>query len=64
MKDTKLYKEDSIGLRTLDEEGKMFLVSIDAEHLYMHDSDITGTFIPFLFKKNWKPNTVVSNNET
>jgi len=38
MKDTKVYKEDTIGLKTLDEQGKMYLREVpNANHIQFGD---------------------------
>jgi len=42
------YKEDYIGLRSLNEAGKVQFVSIDGDHLQFSQANITDTFIPFL----------------
>lgn len=33
MEETKIYKQNTFGLRTLDEEGRLFKEQIDGEHL-------------------------------
>mmetsp|Transcript_22981 Transcript_22981/g.45851 ORF Transcript_22981/g.45851 Transcript_22981/m.45851 type:complete len:286 (+) Transcript_22981:16-873(+) len=48
MKDQDLYKEDWIGLRTLDESGRVELVSQPGQHLNITDSLITDTIVPAL----------------
>ncbi len=35
MREQPLYVEDWIGLRTLDESGRVVLVSCDAEHMHL-----------------------------
>jgi len=48
--ETDLYKEDWIGLKTLFEEGRVYLRVIeDADHLQFNDYVIIKQFIPFLF---------------
>jgi palmitoyl-protein thioesterase len=42
------YKDDYIGLKTLNDEGKVQFVSIDGDHLQFSQSDITDIFVPFL----------------
>jgi palmitoyl-protein thioesterase len=42
------YKDDYIGLKTLNEEGKVQFISIDGDHLQFSQSDITDIFVPFL----------------
>ena len=48
LEDTDFYKNDLIGLKTLNEAKKVQFVSIDGDHLQFSSSDITDTFIPFL----------------
>ena len=51
--ETDLYKEDWIGLKTLFEEGRVYLRVIeDADHLQFNDYVIIKQFIPFLFQDN------------
>jgi|TARA_B110000285_G_C14756191_1_gene437456 hypothetical protein len=57
MKDTKVYKEDTIGLKTLDDQGKMYLREVpNADHIQFGDKQILNEFIPFLFEKEWATN--------
>jgi palmitoyl-protein thioesterase len=44
------YKDDYIGLKTLNEAGKVDFVSIDGDHLQFSQANITDTFIPFLLQ--------------
>jgi len=46
--DTDWYKEDYIGLRALDEAGKVDYVSIVGDHLQFSEDDINNTIVPFL----------------
>ena len=48
MKDLDLYKKDLIGLKKLNEEGKIELVSIEGDHLRFTKADISKYFIPAL----------------
>merc|ERR1719361_280854 len=48
LEDTDFYKNDLIGLKTLNEANKVQFVSIDGDHLQFSKTDITDTFIPFL----------------
>ena len=53
MKDQKIYTEDRIGLKTLDEQGKLFLREIyGALHTDWNQEFILYEILPFLFKKN------------
>ena len=44
------YKEDFIGLRQLDEAGKVDWVSIHADHSGWSEHDLDKYFIPFLLQ--------------
>ncbi len=44
------YKDDYIGLKTLNEAGKVDWVSIDGDHLQFTTADINNTFVPFLMQ--------------
>lgn len=48
MRATDLYKQDFIGLRTLDESQRLIRVALPGDHLSHTDSDIINTFVPFL----------------
>lgn len=45
---TKLYTEDWIGLRTLDEAGKVKFVSVSGNHLAISRSDMKKYIVPYL----------------
>ena len=45
---TKLYKEDWIGLKTLDEAGKVKYVNVSGGHLDISTSDVKKYIIPNL----------------
>ena len=53
-RDTVLYQNDTIGLKTLDLEGKVFLREHPGGHLEYGDDYILSEFIPFLFKDGYK----------
>jgi palmitoyl-protein thioesterase len=40
LQQTDLYKEDWIGMRTLDEQGKLAFLSVDGDHLRVRGSEI------------------------
>jgi palmitoyl-protein thioesterase len=48
LKDSAFWIDDYIGLRALDEAGKVSFVSITGDHLQFSEEDIQNTFIPFL----------------
>ena len=50
LKETDFYKNDVLGLKTLDDKKKLFLVDIDGKHTKYTDDDISKTFLPFLKK--------------
>lgn len=45
---TKLYTEDWIGLRTLDEAGKVHFISVPGNHLGISQDDMKKHVVPFL----------------
>ncbi|XP_054825163.1 uncharacterized protein LOC129322798 isoform X2 [Prosopis cineraria] len=45
---TKLYREDWIGLRSMDEGGKVKFVSVGGDHLEMSDGDMHKYVVPYL----------------
>ncbi|XP_024931917.3 uncharacterized protein LOC107424251 isoform X3 [Ziziphus jujuba] len=45
---TKLYTEDWIGLRTLDEAGKVKYISVSGNHLAISQSDMKEYIVPYL----------------
>ncbi|ESQ55680.1 hypothetical protein EUTSA_v10025863mg [Eutrema salsugineum] len=45
---TKLYKEDWIGLKTLDAAGKVKFVSVPGKHLQMAHDDVVKYVVPYL----------------
>lgn len=48
--DSAFWQDDYIGLRALDEAGKVDWISIVGDHLQFSQSDIDNTFIPFLMQ--------------
>jgi palmitoyl-protein thioesterase len=46
--ETKLYTEDWIGLKTLDEAGKVEYISVPGNHLQMAKSDMKKYILPYL----------------
>ncbi|CAN1748348.1 Palmitoyl-protein thioesterase 1 [Linum perenne] len=46
--ETKLYIEDWIGLRKLDEEGRVRFVNVSGGHLGISDSDMNTYIVPYL----------------
>ena len=45
---THFYTEDYIGVRALNEAGKIQFVALPGDHLQFDSYDIQDTFIPFL----------------
>ena len=48
LEDSDFYKEDYIGLRALNEAGKVSFVSVEGDHLQFSQDDISNTIVPFL----------------
>ncbi|KAL7258580.1 hypothetical protein ACSBR1_004663 [Camellia fascicularis] len=46
--ETKLYTEDWIGLKTLDEAGKVKFINVSGGHLHISPSDIEKYIVPYL----------------
>lgn len=45
---TKLYTEDWIGLKTLDEEGKVKFINVSGNHLEISQKDMKKYIVPYL----------------
>ena len=48
LEDSDFYKNDLIGLKSLNDAKKVQFISIDGDHLQFSKDDINNTFIPFL----------------
>lgn len=48
---TKLYEEDWIGLRALDEAGKVKYICVAGNHLGISESDMRKYVVPYLENK-------------
>ena len=48
---TKLYTEDWIGLKTLDEAGRVKYISVGGNHLGISHSDMKRYVVPYLEEK-------------
>jgi palmitoyl-protein thioesterase len=48
VKQTQLYQEDHIGLRTLDEAGKVQFLTFEGAHLHITNDQIDNIIVPFL----------------
>jgi len=48
MQDQELYTEDWIGLKSLNEAGKVQFVALEGNHLSFTNEDVVNTFVPFL----------------
>ena len=44
------YKQDNLGLRTLNEKGKITKVTLNEKHVAFTGEDVDKLFIPFLKK--------------
>ena len=54
MNETVVYKNDTIGLKSMFEAGKVYMSEIyNRDHCQFDDTDILEDFLPFLFEKNW-----------
>lgn len=49
---TKLYMEDWIGLKTLDDEGRVKFVSVPGGHLGISKTDMMKYIVPYLKGKD------------
>lgn len=56
---TDLYKEDWIGLKTLDESGRVHYVSVPGNHLRITNSDVKKYIIPYLEDQESKSTAVI-----
>lgn len=45
---TKLYTEDWIGLKTLDEAGRVHFISVPGKHLGISEADMKKHVVPYL----------------
>lgn len=50
LEDSDFYQQDYIGLKALNEAGKVTFISIVGDHLQFSESDIDNTFVPFLLQ--------------
>ena len=48
MEDSKFYQDDLLGLKYLEENGKLVQKTINSTHVDWSDADMKNTFIPFL----------------
>lgn len=48
MRDQNIYTEDLLGLKTLDEEGKLYFYEVEGEHMHLESWMITDLLLPFL----------------
>ncbi|XP_074269100.1 uncharacterized protein LOC141592366 [Silene latifolia] len=51
---TKLYTEDWIGLKTLDDAGRVKFVKVTGGHLGISDEDMKKHMVPYLVSQKWK----------
>jgi len=59
---TKLYTEDWIGLKTLDDAGKVKFVSVPGGHVRMAEEDVVKYVVPYL--QNQQPAAQSFNRKT
>ncbi|KAK9716328.1 hypothetical protein RND81_06G225700 [Saponaria officinalis] len=52
VQETKLYTEDWIGLKILDEAGRVKFVSVAGNHLRISDEDMKKYMVPYLMSNN------------
>lgn len=48
LKESEFYKQDFIGIRELDEQGKLYFVKLTGRHTIFTDKDIINYFVPLL----------------
>jgi len=48
LRESVFYKQDFIGIRELDEQGKLYLVKTVGRHTLYRDKDILNYFVPIL----------------
>jgi palmitoyl-protein thioesterase len=48
LQDSDQYKEDWLGLRTLNETGRLHMHAVEGDHMHMDMKDITDIVMPFL----------------
>jgi len=57
MEDTEIYKNDTMGLRTVHENDRLYLREVPgADHLGFNDQWILDEIMPFLYEKVWPTN--------
>ncbi|XP_071715429.1 uncharacterized protein [Rutidosis leptorrhynchoides] len=60
--ETKLYIEDWIGLRTLDEAGRVKFINVTGGHLDICDDDMKEYMIPYLIEEEMVENPVLTKS--
>ena len=48
MKDQEIYKNDTFGLKSLDDLGKIYQLKINGTHLEFTDQILNTVFVPFI----------------
>lgn len=61
---TKLYIEDWIGLRSLDEAGRVKFVNVSGKHLDISTRDIQKYVLPYLKDENTYSHSTTTGAET
>lgn len=59
---TKLYVEDWIGLKTLDEAGRVKYVSVPGNHLGISERDMKKYVVPYLENKPSRKSSIEKDN--
>jgi len=49
---TDLYKEDWIGLRALDEAGRVTYIAFPGDHLNINDLELKDSVVPYLTRSS------------
>nr|XP_043628939.1 palmitoyl-protein thioesterase 1 [Erigeron canadensis] len=60
--ETRLYIEDWIGLRTLDEAGRVKFINVTGGHLDMYDDDMKAYIVPYLADEETIKNPILAKS--
>jgi len=50
MEEQQIYQEDWIGIKALNEQGKIQMIALPGDHLSFTNEDVENTFVPFLIQ--------------